>query len=163
MRRRSSLISCLCLVAGQSACATVPQQPASADARLCDARVEFWGWVGSSEMTRDRALFEVVNSSTREKCRASRVTLIAVRPIDEDLVRIATPEGWTAVRLPCTSGEGVCGVEWRHPSGIPPGQSQRGFGLLAPRMQTPRLTSLVVQVGDNPIAIAAAKHYGTEP
>ena len=163
MGRRRFLISCLCLVVAQGACATVREQGASVDPRPCDARVELWGWAGSSEMMRDHALFEVVNSSTKAKCRVSRVTLVAVRPIDEDLVRIATPADWTTLRLPCTPGEGVCGVEWRNPSGIPPGQSQRGFGLLAPRMQTPRLKSLVVQVGDNSIAMAAAEHYGTEP
>jgi hypothetical protein len=51
-------------------------------------------------------------------------------------------------------------VEWRHEEGVPPGQSQKGFGLLAPAQQTPRLKSLIVQVGKKRIVLPV-EHYGT--
>ena len=150
-------IACGALVAGL-ACASVVQRPATLGTPGCDARLELWGWVVDDG--RDHALFEIVNTSTSVECMMTQVTLVAIGAMDENLIHIATPSGWTATKLGCDTGDDVCGVEWRNEEGVPPGQSQKGFGLLAPADQTPRLKSLIVQVGRKRIALPA-EHYGT--
>ena len=119
-----------------------PDAAGMASPMVCDAWFEIGGTFGPSQ---DDFVFTLVNRSTSDGCRATRVAIVFETAISRDAIRVSTPAGWAATNTPCDSAKWVCGVTWQAANGLRPGLSQTGFGMTSSESRL--LKAWVVDVG----------------
>lgn len=141
------LASAVALTALLAACAArqdlAPEFAGTPSPAGCDGFLS----IGGTFSTVDDVRFRLSNRSTHPRCRATRAAVIFRSRLPESALRISTPSGWTPHDVPCSTGDGSCGVEWRSPAGITAGESLDGFGLVFVAAATPRLDKWILDVG----------------
>jgi len=110
----------------------------------CDAWFEICGTF-SSRLSDVR--FSLRNRSTGPDCPATRVVVLFSEQLRSAAFRVSTPAGWKRHDVPCETGGGICGFEWRTRHGVLPGTELPGFGLAYDPAETPGPRSWIVDVG----------------
>jgi hypothetical protein len=124
--------------------ATSPELAGTSSPTGCDAWFEIGGTF-SSRLSDVR--YSLQNRSTRPECPATRVVLLFSGQLRPAAFRVSTPAGWKRHAVPCETGGGVCGFEWRTRHGVLPGTELPGFGLAYDPAKAPLPRSWIVDVG----------------
>jgi hypothetical protein len=109
----------------------------------CDAWFEVSGTFARQHDIR----YTLRNRSTNPACSATGATVLFSGQLSRATVRVSAPPGWTTRDVPCQTGGGVCGIEWRTRDGVLAGHELPGFGLTYPATKSPRQKVWIVDVG----------------
>jgi hypothetical protein len=109
----------------------------------CDA----WFEIGGTFSRVNDVRYTLQNRSTGPQCPATRVVVLFSGQLRSAAFRVSTPAGWRRRDVPCETGGGVCGFEWRTRHGVLPGAELPGFGLVYDPAEAPLPRSWIVDVG----------------
>ncbi len=122
----------------------VPEFAGTPSSTGCDA----WFEIGGTFARTNDLRLTLMNRSTNRACSATRVQFLFAGPLRAPAVRVTTPTGWTSGEVPCDTGAGTCGFEWRTDrAGVTPGHALTGFGLTYEHASAPLAKSWIVDVG----------------
>jgi hypothetical protein len=163
-RRTACSLSGLVAVLVTAACAPLarvatPELAGTPSSTGCDA----WFNIGGTFARMNDVGLALTNRSTNRACLATRVQFLFAGPVRAAAVRVTTPAGWASREVPCDTGGGVCGFEWRTDSaGVEPGRTRTGFGLTYDPADTPLAKLWIVDVGRRRVQLPIVT-VGDEP
>lgn len=145
----ASSLPALLFVLAITACAplrhvSTPEPAGTPSSTGCDAEFEIGGACARVNDLR----FTLMNRSTSRSCLATRVLFLFEDPLRPAAIRVTTPTGWTSREVPCETGGGARGFEWRTDlAGVMPGHALAGFGLTYDQASAPFAKSWMVDLG----------------
>jgi hypothetical protein len=123
--------------------AASPELAGTSSPTGCDA----WFEIGGTFSRVNDVRYNLQNRSTGPDCTASRVVVLFSGQLRPAAFRVSTPAGWNRHDVPCETGGGICGFEWRTRHGVRPGTELDGFGLAYDPAEAPLPRSWIVDVG----------------
>lgn len=130
--------------------AASPELAGTSSPTGCDA----WFHIGGAFSRVNDVSYTLQNRSTGPECPATRIVVLFSGQLRPAAFRVSTPAGWTRHDVPCETGGGVCGFEWRTRHGVLPGAALPGFGLAYDPAEAPLPRSWIVDVGRRRVEMA---------
>jgi hypothetical protein len=120
-----------------------PEMAGTSSPTGCDA----WFEIGGTFSRVSNVRYTLENRSVNPECLATRAMVLFSGRLRRAAFRVSAPSGWTTRDVPCRTGAGICGFEWRARDGVLPGRQLGGFGLEYDPAAVPRPVSWIVDVG----------------